>query len=246
QDLLDAVVAVGTPTVVTLLAGRPYALGTADRAAALLAAFFAGEEGAPALAGILSGRVDPSGRLPASIPSDPGAQPSTYLAAPLARATGVSNIDPTPAFAFGHGLSYSTFAWTDAAADAADIAVDGAVTVSLRVRNTGGRRASDVVQLYLHDPVASTVRPVQRLVAYARVDLDAGAAAVVSFRVPADLASFTGRAGRRIVEPGEIVLGFGRSSADIVAELPVRLVGDVREVDHTRELHALVTVVTEE
>ncbi|MCS0499629.1 beta-xylosidase/alpha-l-arabinosidase [Protaetiibacter mangrovi] len=241
QQLLDAVLASGTPTVVTLLAGRPYALGDAPgRAGAILEAFFLGEEGTRAIAGVLSGRVNPGGRLPVSVPATPGAQPSSYLAAPLARRSGVSSIDPTPAYWFGHGLSYSSFDWTD-------LGVSGALfsqTVDVRVRiaNTGDRDGSEVVQLYLHDPVASVVRPVQRLVSYARVDLAAGDEATVTFRVPAELAAFTGRDGTRIVEPGALVLGVGRSAGDIVFSHPVELTGGTRVVDHTRPLHAEVEV----
>ncbi|WP_127473997.1 glycoside hydrolase family 3 N-terminal domain-containing protein [Microbacterium sulfonylureivorans] len=243
QQLLDAVLDAGTPTIVTLLAGRPYALGSApDRAAAIVQTFFAGEEGTGAIAGVLSGRVNPSGRLPVSVPRDPGAQPSTYLAAKLARRNEVSNIDPTAAFAFGHGLGYAPFVWSDASASASELSVDGSVTVSIHVGNAGDRDGVEVVQLYLHDPVASVVRPVQRLIAYARVPLAAGARARVSFEVPADLVSFTGADGRRIVEPGELVLGFGRSSAEIVATRAVRLVGDTRVVGRDRALHAIVAV----
>ncbi|QKJ21054.1 glycoside hydrolase family 3 C-terminal domain-containing protein [Microbacterium hominis] len=244
QALLDAVLAAGAPTVVTLLAGRPYALGAApQRAAAIVQSFFAGEEGTGAIAGVISGRVNPSGRLPVSVPADPGAQPSTYLAARLGRHNEVSNIDPTPAYAFGHGLGYSPFVWSDVQASATAIATDGTVTVSLTVGNAGARDGAEVVQLYLHDPVASVVQPVQRLIAYARVDVAAGARVRVSFAVPADLAAFTGVDGRRIVEPGEIVLGFGRSSADIVATCGVRLTGDApRPVGSHRARHATVTV----
>ena len=246
QALLEAVVATGTPVVVTLLAGRPYALGEAGaQAGAVVAAFFAGEEGTGTIAGVLSGRVNPSGRLPVSMPAHPGAQPATYLAAPLARRTNVSNIDPTPAYAFGHGLSYTSFAWTDAVASAATITTDEPVTVSLRVANTGDRPGAEVVQLYLHDPFASVVRPVQRLIGFARVSLEPGETAQVSFEIHPDLTSFTGVAGRRIVEPGRIELGFARSSSDIVAALPIDLTGPVREVDHTRVLHPVVQVAVE-
>ena len=242
QQLLDAVVASGTPTVVTLLAGRPYALGDAPESAnAIIEAFFLGEEGTRAIAGALSGRVNPGGRLPVSVPATPGAQPSSYLAAPLARKSGVSNIDPTPAYWFGHGLSYSSFSW-------GDLGVSGklfsqTVDVRLTVTNTSERDGSDVVQLYLHDPVASVVRPVQRLISYARVDLAAGASATVTFRVPAELASFTGRDGRRIVEPGTLVLGVARSAGEILFAHTVELTGETRVVDHTRPLHADVSVV---
>lgn len=243
QALLEAVLATGTPVVVTLLAGRPYALGASgSQAAAVVAAFFAGEEGTGAIAGVLSGRVNPSGRLPVSMPFGPGSQPSTYLAAPLARRSGVSNIDPTPAYGFGHGLSYTTFAWSDASSSAPAVATDEPVTVSLRVANTGDRAGTEVVQLYLHDPFASVVRPVQRLIGFVRLSLEPGEAAVASFEVHPDLTSFTGVAGHRIVEPGRIELGFARSSTDIVATLPVDLTGPVREVDHTRVLHPIVRI----
>ncbi|PRY70272.1 beta-xylosidase [Glaciihabitans tibetensis] len=248
QELLDAILAAGTPTVVTLLSGRPYALGRATtEAAAIVQTFFPGEEGTPAIAGVLSGRVNPSGRLPVSVPSHPGAQPSSYLAAPLARATGVSNIDPTAAFAFGHGIGYSTFEYSavedGAAADraAATVATDGVVTIQLTVRNTSGRFGVEVVQLYLHDPVASVVRPVQRLVGYHRVELAAGEAVLLTVEVPTDVASFTSRKGQRIVEAGEIVLGIGASSADIRLTRSVTFVGATRTVDHTRRLHAQFT-----
>lgn len=236
--LLEAVLDSGTPTVLTLLAGRPYVLGTApERAAAVLQAFFPGEEGTRALAAILSGRVNPSGRLPVSVPARPGAQPSTYLASTLARRSEVSNIDPTARYPFGHGLGYTSFAWSDLVVDTAETATDGGFRLSLTVANTGDRTGAEVVQLYVHDPVASVVRPLQRLIGFERVELEAGASVRLSVEVPADLASFTGRDGLRVVEPGALVLGFGRSSADLPLTATVGLTGPVRVVDHTRELH---------
>ncbi len=241
QALLDAVLASGTPTVVTLLSGRPYALGSAvTDAAAIVQTFFPGEEGTVAIAGVLSGRVNPSGRLPISVPAEPGAQPTSYLASPLAARSAVSNIDPTPAYWFGHGLSYTEFAWGGLAASGT--AFEGAITLSLDVANIGDRAGADVVQLYLHDPVASVVRPVQRLIAYQRVDLAVGETATITFRVPADLASFTGRDGQRIVEPGRLDFGFGRSAGDIVLTHSAELTTPVRAVDHTRALTAEIEV----
>ncbi|MEI5584669.1 MULTISPECIES: beta-glucosidase family protein [unclassified Agromyces] len=243
QELVDAVLAAGTPTVLALLAGRPYALGRATTdAAGIVQAFFAGEEGAGAIAGVLSGRVNPSGRLPVSVPSSPGSQPTTYLAPPLARASDVSNVDPTAAYPFGHGLGYAAFDWSAFDGEEDAIPTDGAARVRVRVRNTGRRSGTEVVQLYLHDPVASVVRPVQRLIGFARIDLDPGAFADVRFTVPADLASFTSRSGARIVEPGDVVLSVARSSGDLVHARTVRLEGPVRVVDHTRRLHPLVDI----
>lgn len=243
QDLLDALIATGTPVVATLVEGRPYALGSAvEQASAIVTAFFPGEEGGPAIAGVLSGRVNPSGRLPVSIPAHEGGQPATYLAPPLGGPTGVSNIDPTAAFPFGHGLSYSSFEWSDAVTDAAETTTSGSVTVSLTVTNTGERAGVENVQLYLHDPVASVVRPVNKLIGYASVPLDAGASTVVSFEVSADLSSFTGRDYSRIVEPGELELRLGASSGDIRFALPVTLTGPVRTVDHLRTLRSRVSI----
>ncbi len=237
QQLLDAVLATGTPTIVVLFAGRPYALGAAvTDAAAIVQTFFPGEEGTGAVAGVLSGRVNPSGRLPVSVPAHAGSQPSTYLAAPLARKNGVSNVDPTAAFSFGHGIGYSTFEWSSSTTST-EIATDGTATLNVTVANTGDRAGADVVQLYLHDPVASVVRPVQRLLGYRRVELEAGASVTLSVAVPADVTSFTGRDGVRVVEPGEIVLGFGRSSADIPLIHSVQLSGPARPVGFDRALH---------
>jgi len=242
--LLEAVLATGTPTIVTLLSGRPYALGSATTdAAAIVQTFFGGEEGGAAIAGVLSGRVNPSGRLPVSVPATPGSQPTTYLAAPLAGPNDVSNIDPTPAFAFGHGLSYSEVEWGDFVVESpAELATDGVAVAALTVSNPGGRDVVEVVQVYLHDPVASVVRPVQRLVGFARVELAAGASARVRFEIPADLTQFTGIAGERIVEAGAIELRFAKSSASPVFTTKFSLVGPTRTVDHTRALHPTVTV----
>ncbi|MBD9730709.1 glycoside hydrolase family 3 C-terminal domain-containing protein [Streptomyces sp. H28] len=239
QQLLDALLDSGRPVVTVLLAGRPYALGrAATESAAVVQSFFPGVEGTHAIAGVLAGRVEPSGRLPVSVPRGTGAQPSTYLGARLAQASDVSNIDPTPAFGFGHGLTYTSFDWTDLTVDASQAPTDGEFTLGLTVRNTGGRPGTEVVQLYLHDPVASVVQPVQRLVGYTRVLLEPGQSRRVHVTVPADVASFTGRDGRRIVEPGVLHLRLAASSTDARLTATVTLTGPEREVDHTRRLHA--------
>nr|WP_223737278.1 glycoside hydrolase family 3 N-terminal domain-containing protein [Streptomyces purpurogeneiscleroticus] len=238
QQLLDTLLDTGTPLVVTLLAGRPYALGrAATEAAAVVQTFFPGEEGTTALASVLSGRVAPAGRLPVSVPRLPGAQPSTYLAPRLGHSTEVSSIDPTPAFGFGHGLTYTTFEWSGLVIAHEETGTDGAFEVACTVRNTGKRPGTEVVQLYLHDPVASVVQPVQRLIGYVRLDLAPGEVAEVRATVPADLASFTGRDGHRIVEPGDLEMRFGPSSTDALLTARVRLTGPVRTVDHRRRLH---------
>ncbi|MDX2562874.1 glycoside hydrolase family 3 N-terminal domain-containing protein [Streptomyces sp. TX20-6-3] len=237
--LLDALLDTGTPVVTTLLAGRPYALGrAADESAAVLQSFFPGEAGTAAIASVLSGRTGPSGRLPVSVPRHPGAQPSTYLAARLGHSSEVSSIDPTPAFGFGHGLTYTSFAWSDLVVEDTEVPTDGELRLALTVANTGARAGTELVQLYLHDPVASVVQPVRRLIGYVRVGLAPGESARIRSVVPADLAAFTGRTGKRVVEPGELELRFSASSTEPRLTARVTLTGPVRQVDHHRRLHA--------
>ncbi|PJE94332.1 glycosyl hydrolase [Streptomyces carminius] len=225
------------PVVLVLFTGRPYALGRwADRLAAVVQAFFPGEEGGPAVAGVLTGRVNPSGRLPVSVPRGNGGQPWTYLAPPLGLKGAASNLDPTPLYPFGHGLSYTTFAWEPAAAGDGNIPTDGGTEVRVTVRNTGERAGTEVVQLYLHDPVARTVQPVSRLVGYARVPLEPGQAAEVVFDFHADLASYTARPGQRIVEPGAVELHLAASSSDVRHTVPLTLTGPERTVGHDRRM----------
>ncbi|MGW2616135.1 beta-xylosidase/alpha-l-arabinosidase [Streptomyces sp. NPDC001500] len=243
-ELLDALVATGVPVVLVLLTGRPYALGRwHGRLGAVVQAFFPGEEGGPAVAGVLSGRVNPSGRLPVSVPRLPGGQPWTYLQPPLGLAGEVSSLDPTPLYAFGHGRTYTEFAWEDFTGADAEIPTDGSCEAAVTVRNTGDRAGTEVVQLYLHDPVASVTRPDVRLIGYRRLELAAGESARVVFRFHADLSAFTGGDGRRIVEPGALELRLAASSADVREVARVRLTGPVREVGVERRLHCDVEVV---
>ncbi|MFF4401157.1 glycoside hydrolase family 3 N-terminal domain-containing protein [Streptomyces sp. NPDC001480] len=246
-DLLDTLVATGVPVVLVLLTGRPYALGRwHDRLAAVVQAFFPGQGGGPAVAGVLSGRVNPSGRLPVSVPHVPGGQPWTYLQPPLGLADEVSNLDPTPMYPFGHGRSYTTFGWEDFAGTDPEIGTDGSYDLTLTVRNTGDRAGAEVVQLYLHDPVASVTRPDVRLIGYRRVELEPGEAARVTFRFHTDLSAFTDRSGRRVVEPGALELRVAASSADVRHTARLNLTGPVRPVGTDRRLRCetAVTAVT--
>ncbi|MFG2940993.1 glycoside hydrolase family 3 N-terminal domain-containing protein [Streptomyces sp. NPDC048282] len=242
-DLLDALLSTGVPVVLVLLTGRPYALGRwHGRLGAVVQAFFPGEEGGPAVAGVLAGRVNPSGRLPVSVPREPGGQPWTYLQPPLGLAGEVSNLDPTPLYAFGHGRSYTAFAWTLGSPATAEIPTDGSHDVTLTVRNTGERAGTEVVQLYLHDPVASVTRPDVRLIGYQRVDLAPGASRRVTFHFHTDLSAFTDREGARVVEPGALELRVGASSADTQATVTLQLTGPVRRLGPDRVLRCETAV----
>nr|WP_236571397.1 glycoside hydrolase family 3 N-terminal domain-containing protein [Microbacterium hydrocarbonoxydans] len=241
RELVEAVVATGTPVILIVMTGRPYVLdwalparagaagtvtglgavdtSTAADAApagtpvAVLQTFFPGEEGAPALAALLSGRTVPSGRLPVSLPRSAGAQPYSYLHPVLGGRTDVTSADSTPVRPFGFGLSYTTFSH-DHLTVPATAAAGETFTATVRVRNTGAVEATDVVQLYAHDEVASVTRPVAQLLDFRRVSLASGAETVVEFDVPIDRLAFTGLDGVKRVERGSIRLWVGAACDD--------------------------------
>ncbi|WP_233251585.1 beta-xylosidase/alpha-l-arabinosidase [Serinibacter arcticus] len=215
RALVEAVVATGTPTVLVLLTGRPYAIGWAldgeasdPRPGAVLQAFFPGEAGGEAIADVLTGVVAPSGRLPVSLPRAAGAQPYRYLQPTLGGHSDVTSADPTPVRPFGFGLGYTTFDYADLTAPA-EAAAGAVVEVGVTVRNTGEVAGTDVVQLYGRDVVGSIARPVAQLLGYARVTLEPGEARRVVMTVPTARFAFSDARLRRVVEPGETELWVG-------------------------------------
>ncbi|GAA4166739.1 glycoside hydrolase family 3 N-terminal domain-containing protein [Gryllotalpicola daejeonensis] len=212
RQLVEAVVATGTPTVLVLLTGRPYAVAWAfdgeAKPAAVLQAFFPGEGGGLAIADVITGAANPSGRLPVSLPRSTGAQPYTYRHPILGGPSDVTSTDSTPLRPFGYGLGYTTFAY-DGLEVQASVAAGGTFEASVTVTNTGDRDGADVVQLYGRDVLGTIVRPVEQLVGYARVELAAGESKRVTFTVPTTRFAFTDRNLTKIVEPGDIELWVG-------------------------------------
>ncbi|QNE23241.1 glycosyl hydrolase [Kribbella qitaiheensis] len=238
-ELLAQLLDTGTPVLVVVVSGRPYALGDiAERAAGLVQAFIPGQEGGAAIAGVLSGRVVPGGKLPVQIPRHVGGQPATYLQPPLGsvESAGISGLETVPLFPFGFGSSYTTFEVGDLRLSDTEIATDGEFTATVRVRNTGSRAGDEVVQLYLHDVVAQVARPVKLLTGFARISLEPGAAMDVTFHVHADRTAYSGPDLRRIVEAGDLEVLVGTSSADLPCRASVRLTGNTRVVGHDRRM----------
>jgi len=248
RELVEAVRATGTPVVMVLLTGRPYAIGWAvdggAAPAAVLQAFFPGEEGGTALAGVLSGRVNPSGRLPVTMPRSAGAQPYSYLHPILGGPSEVTSADSTPVLPFGHGLAYTTFARTDLTADD-EVAAGDTFTAQVRVRNTGERAGTDVVQLYARDVYASVSRPVAQLLDYRRVALEPGESIVVRFQVPTTRLAFSDRSMVRIVEPGEVELWVSQSCAEKETTTSITVVGPVHRVTTNDPRLVVSEVMTE-
>jgi beta-glucosidase len=211
RELVERLIATGTPIVMVLLTGRPYALDWAlsgEGPAAVVQSFFPGEEGGTALARVLDGSVSPSGRLPVSLPRSAGSQPFSYLHPPLAGPSGVTSTDSTPVRTFGFGLSYASFAYSEFSCD-----VGESITARVTVTNTSDIAGTDIVQLYGHDVAASVTRPVAQLLGYARVPLEAGESRTVAFDVPVSRFAFSDRRMRRVVEAGEAEVWIGTDAA---------------------------------
>ena len=229
QELLEALVATGKPVIVVLTGGRPYNLGGLEsKVAGFVWAFAGGQEGGQALAEVLAGRAEPSGRLPLSIPKSVGAVPYYYNHKLKSAGTPIA-FHFGSRYPFGYGLSYTQFAYSDIKVDENPIDIgDGTVRVSVTVTNNGQRRGVAVPQLYVRDVLASCVRPVKELKAFGRVELAPGQSAKVLFSVPVDMLAFTGADGVRIVEPGEFELQVGHSSTDIALRQVVTVVGSTK------------------
>jgi beta-glucosidase len=222
QALIDAVRATGTPFAVVLFNGRPLTLSrVASSSPAILEAWFPGTEAGNAVADVLFGRVNPGGKLPVSFPRTLGQVPVYYNHEPTGRPCDVTQKYDSryrdlaacdPLYAFGYGLSYTSFAVSNLRLSAGTVRRDGSVTVAVDVKNTGTRAGDEVVQLYLHDPVASISQPVRRLRGFQRVTLAPGRSTTVTFTVDRTDFGFYDNAGRFVVERGRVDLYAGTSS----------------------------------
>ena len=212
QRLLEALHATGRPLVVIYVAGRPLDMTwAAEHADALLAAWYPGQRGGDAVADVLLGDVSPAGRLPLSVPRDPGQLPVYYN---KRRPAGHDYIDLTarPLYAFGYGLSYSSFRYSALRVEREWAAC---FRIVCTVENTGGRAAEEVVQLYVRRRTSSTVRPVLALKGFVRRMFDAGERCEVEFRLTAGDLAVVDRRMHETVEPGEVEISVGASSDDI-------------------------------
>src|SRR5206468_5135872 len=216
EELVREVVATGTPTVIVMTSGRPYALGgLEERAAAVLMAFQPGQEGAEAIADLLTGKANPSGRLVVSVPKNAGAVPYYYNHKLKSGGTPIAYHFGSK-YPFGYGLSYTHFDYSSLAIEQDRINIEnGVIVLSFKLENTGEREGCETVQVYVRDPYASLVRPVKELKAFKRVTLQPGQKTRVSFSIPVDMLNFTNMDDQRMIEAGEFEVMVGASSSDI-------------------------------
>jgi beta-glucosidase len=220
QQLLQAVVATGTPVVVVLIKGRPLNLNwMAAHVPALLDAWYPGQEGGNAVADVLFGDYNPAGRLPISVPKSVGQLP-VYYNARRPTPHDYVEVDAKPLYSFGHGLSYSQFEYSGLRTEVKESA--GAVQVSVRftLKNTSGRAGEEVAQLYLRDEVSSVVTPAKQLRKFQRLMLQAGEQREVSFDLNAEDLMLLNTNLKWVVEPGAFTALVGASSDDIRLSAP--------------------------
>jgi beta-glucosidase len=226
QDELARIVkASGKPFAVVLFCGRPLTIGwLADNASSILLAWFAGVEGGNAIADVLFGDYNPSGRLPVTFPRVVGQVPIYYNHRNTGRPPQADtefgsrylDVPWTPQYVFGYGLSYTKFAYRNLRLSSERIGRDGGLEVRVDVRNEGGRAGDEVAQLYLRDDVASVARPVKELRGFQRIHLRAGESRTLTFSITPDDLAFYGLDMRRVVEPGTFTVFVGGSSEDVI------------------------------
>jgi beta-glucosidase len=213
MDLARAVIAAGKPTIALLINGGPLAIPELARTVpAIVEGFYLGEETGTAVANVLFGDVSPAGRLPVTIPRDAGTLPVYYNYKPSARRPYLFE-EASFLWPFGHGLAYTTFRYDRLAVKPERITPDKRVMVGVTVTNTGKRAADEVVQLYLHERVASVTRPVQELKGFRRIHLGPGESKRIELPLGPDELSLVDERMRRVVEPGVFDVMVGGSSA---------------------------------
>jgi len=223
EELIERIKATGKPFVVVLFNGRPLTLeGVEGPSPAILEAWFPGVQAGNAVADVLFGKVNPGGKLPVSFPRNVGQVPIYYNHEPTGRPCDagskynsryrdIPSCDPQ--YVFGYGLSYTTFDVSNLRLSSQSVSRNGRVAATVDVANTGGRKGDEVVQVYLHDPVASISQPVRRLRGFERVTLAPGEKRTVSFTLDGSDFGFYDNRGRFVVERGTIDVYAGNSSS---------------------------------
>lgn len=236
RTLAEVVLDLGKPVVALITSGRPLiAPWLMERAAAVLATWFLGHEAGHAIADVLTGISNPSGRLPVSWPRDVGQIPIFHAERPTGRPADPANrftskyldVPTTPQFPFGHGLSYSRFTLSGLRATRSDMRPDQRIEIAVDVTNKGLVAGEETVLLFIHDLVASVARPVLELKDFAKISLEPGERGTVRFSLTSEAFTFLGRDLAPVLETGDIELFVGRSAdRDSLLRTSVRIIAD--------------------
>ncbi len=216
EALIRAVAETGKPTVVVLINGSAITMSNwIDQVPAIVEAWYAGEEGGNAIADVLFGDYNPGGRLPITFPQFVGQVPLYYNPKPTGRGYDYTDMSGKPLFPFGYGLSYTKFEYSNLQITPKQIKPTGKVQISVDIQNVGDRKGDEVVQLYMHDVVASVTRPFKELKGFNRITLKPQEKKTVTFVLTQEQLSFLDQNMKSVVEPGTIEVMIGSSSEDI-------------------------------
>ena len=219
NKLARAIVETGTPVVVVLIHGKPMTINyIAENVPAIIDAWYLGEKTGTVIVDALFGKINPGGKLPITYPRSIGQIPVYYSHKPSAR-RGYLNGDTTPLFPFGYGLSYTTFEYSGLKVTPEKNLRGKKATVRVNIKNTGKVKGDEIVQLYIHDRIATRTRPVKELKGFKRITLEAGETKTVTFEIGDDDLKFYGQDEKWIVEPGEFDIMVGSSSEDVTLGL---------------------------
>ncbi|MFT4094583.1 MAG: glycoside hydrolase family 3 C-terminal domain-containing protein, partial [Niabella sp.] len=216
EELISAVAATGKPVIVLIVGGSAVTMSNwIDKVNAIGCVWYPGEEGGRAVSDILFGDYNPAGRLPVTFPVHEAQLPLVYNHKPTGRGDDYTNLSGQPLFPFGYGLSYTKFEYSDLSFSKNNIKATDSITVSCIVKNSGTRNGEEVVQLYIHDELASVVRPVMELKGFQRIFLKAGESKKIIFKITPAMLSMLDKDLHPVVEPGDFRIMIGASSKDI-------------------------------
>jgi beta-glucosidase len=216
EEMIKRIAATGKPVVVLLVGGSAITMNNwIDKVPAILDVWYPGDAGGEAVADVLFGDRSPSGKLPITFPVSEAQLPLVYNHKPTGRGDDYNNLTGQPLFPFGFGLSYTTFAYSDLQLQKKQIAAGENLTVTFKLKNTGKYTTDEVVQLYLHDELASVARPIKELKGFQRINLHPGEEKKVKFTITPDLLMMFDVNMKEVIEPGMFRIMIGSSSTDI-------------------------------
>ena len=216
QLLVDSIMKLGKPTVVYLMNGRPLSIvKIKEEVPAILEGWYQGEETGNAVADILFGKINPSGKLPISFPRSVGDLPCYYNKVHSALHNKYILKEKGPLFPFGFGLSYTNFKYSDFNLYKNEISKDDSTTASVKVTNTGDFDGKEIVQMYIHDNISSVARPVLELKGFRKIFLKKGESKIVEFKITPEKLKLLNQKMEEVVEPGKFTIYVGKNSADL-------------------------------
>jgi beta-glucosidase len=218
NELADSILKIGKPTVVLLINGRPISINELNKKApAIIECWYLGEETGHAVADVIFGSVNPSGKLTVTFPRSVGQLPCYYDRKPSRFREYVLS-DNAPLYPFGYGLSYTTFEYSNLQISQKSITTDGSADISIDVRNSGTMKGDEIVQLYIHKLVSLPTRPIKELKDFKRISLNAGELKTVHFQLTNDKLAAIGMDMKRIVQPGAYEILVGKNSVDLLRD----------------------------